>query len=460
MRYYAHSRQDRPEADWYPLAAHLRAVAELAERFAVETRLSVPSSAPNAAGPSAPRSRQYCADSKRCCADSEPKAKLLGTSRLCPAAASKHPVAAAAIAGHHGGLPNWIDLSSLINAPGGRDVCELVWHSAEVDCRDLTGLAGIPRLSPPRDGLDADFQIRLLFSCLVDADWQDTGEFHDRAAGRCVEPPPPGLEPEIRLQHVLKYIAQRAKGCRNLRVGQIREEILAAALAAAEMGPGLFSMTVPTGGGKTLSALAFAFEHARRNNLRRVIYVAPYLSILEQNVREIQRALGVDATSPAVFEHHSLSEPPVREEDIDAAQTSARLLRAENWDAPVVATTNVQFFESLFANQPGRSRKLHNIARSVVILDECQTLPPHLIAPTCGMLNQWAQSAGSSLVLCTATQPAWLQRPDLPTGLVAVREICACGVGTVPSSSPCEGRLAGADGPRVGLDDYRRPHAD
>ncbi|HEX4144414.1 MAG TPA: DEAD/DEAH box helicase [Pirellulales bacterium] len=182
-------------------------------------------------------------------------------------------------------------------------------------------------------------------------------------------------------------------------------------------------MTVPTGGGKTLSALAFAFEHARRNNLRRVIYVAPYLSILEQNVREIRRALDVDATSAVVFEHHSLSEPLVHDDDIDAAQTSARLMRAENWDAPVVVTTNVQFFESLFANQPGRCRKLHNIARSVVVLDECQILPPHLIAPTCGMLNQWAQSAGSSLVLCTATQPAWLQRPNLPTGLVAVREI-------------------------------------
>jgi CRISPR-associated endonuclease/helicase Cas3 len=182
-------------------------------------------------------------------------------------------------------------------------------------------------------------------------------------------------------------------------------------------------MTVPTGGGKTLSALAFAFEHARRNNLRRVIYVAPYLSILEQNVREIRRALGVDATSPLVFEHHSLSEPLVHADDFDAAQTSARLRRAENWDAPVVATTNVQFFESLFANQPGQCRKLHNTTRSVVILDECQTLPPQLIAPTCAMLNQWAQTAGTSIVLCTATQPAWLQRPDLPTGLVEVREI-------------------------------------
>src|SRR5439155_24478082 len=156
-----------------------------------------------------------------------------------------------------------------------------------------------------------------------------------------------------------------------------------AALTAAEQAPGLFAMTVPTGGGKTLSGLAFALAHARRHGLRRIIYVAPYLSIIEQNAREIRRALGVEDELDFVFEHHSLAEPAGGPED--EAQSDEAGRRAENWSAPVIITTSVQFFESLFSNRPGQCRKLHNIARSVVILDECQTLPPDLIAPTCSM---------------------------------------------------------------------------
>ncbi|MGH7136275.1 MAG: CRISPR-associated helicase/endonuclease Cas3, partial [Pirellulales bacterium] len=181
-------------------------------------------------------------------------------------------------------------------------------------------------------------------------------------------------------------------------------------------------MAVPTGGGKTLSALAFALAHAARYGLRRVIYVAPYLSILEQNAREIRRALEVSTDSELVFEHHSLADPLDKPEE-NQAEASDAAQRAETWNAPVVITTNVQFFESLFANQPGRCRKLHNIARSVVVLDECQTLPPGLVRPTCSMLGEFAQRAGSSLVLCTATQPAWNRRSSFAEGLADVRDI-------------------------------------
>src|SRR5205085_4292025 len=120
-------------------------------------------------------------------------------------------------------------------------------------------------------------------------------------------------------------------------------------------------------------------------------------------------ALAVGPTALDVFEHYSLAEPP-GDEDTDETRREAAARRAENWDAPVIVTTNVQFFESLFSNKPGRCRKLHNIARSVIILDECQTLPPGLAAPTCGMLKQLATPTaggglGCSVVLCTATQP-------------------------------------------------------
>ena len=162
--------------------------------------------------------------------------------------------------------------------------------------------------------------------------------------------------------------------------------------------------------------------HARHHRLRRVIYVAPYLSIIEQNAREIRRALQVDPESQIVFEHHSLAEPPGGP-DADEMQTQRAARQAESWDAPVVLTTSVQFFESLFSNSPGQCRKLHNVARSVVILDECQTLPPGLVVPTCSMLSTFAEMAACSFVLCTATQPAWLRRSDLPEGLSGVREI-------------------------------------
>jgi CRISPR-associated endonuclease/helicase Cas3 len=384
MPFYAHSIKGRPTDDWQPLASHLQAVARLAEQFAAEANSELPGFGRRARlagllhdlGKYRPEFQEMLLERR-----SKSEATRHKQAGAAAASALGSPEAVAAIAGHHGGLPDWSDLGELIIAPGGQNVYESVWDLAVRDCPDLNQLAGAPASPRTRDGLELDFRVRLLFSCLVDADWQDTGEFHDRAAGRGVEPSPPGLEPEVRIENVLAYIGERARTCPDPSVRQIRAEILQAVLKAAATSPGLFSMTVPTGGGKTLSALAFSLEHARRSNLRRVIYVAPYLSILEQNVREIRRALRVEATSPVVFEHHSLSEPRVHAEDFDAAQTSARLRRAENWDAPVVATTNVQFFESLFANQPGQCRKLHNIARSVVILDECQTLPPQFIAP-------------------------------------------------------------------------------
>ena len=254
----------------------------------------------------------------------------------------------------------------------------------------------MPTPAPVSDALAFDIRARLLFSCLVDADWTDTGEHERRVKGLPPLPEPPRLSRELAdtlLKRVLAYIDSRAVACREAEeksgdagrntsperhVPTIRDQILKAARENSVESPGLFSMTVPTGGGKTLASLAFALEHAQRFGLRRVIYVAPYLSILEQNAREIRRALQAELDSPEadlVFEHHSLAEPPGGD-DVNEAESEARTRQAQAWDAPFVVTTNVQFFESLFSNQPSQCRKLHNIARSVVILDECQTLPP------------------------------------------------------------------------------------
>jgi CRISPR-associated endonuclease/helicase Cas3 len=340
------------------------------------------------------------------------------------------------IAGHHGGLPDPEELKSLIIGPGGRDIAREIRDVAAGECPKLA--EALPKWAGDQDPLKFDLWVRLLFSCLVDADWQDTGN-HERRAN--AQPPlaqPPELTGDLaeRLSaRVRGYIEHRAAQCREANAGvvvpaersvpAIRAQILEAALAAAAQPPGLFSLTVPTGGAKTLTALAFALDHARRHGLRRVIYVAPYLSILEQNAREIRRALQAEMDSPdaeLVFEHHSLAEPPAGP-DREETQSEAAARQAQNWSAPFVITTNVQFFESLFSNQPGACRKLHNIARSVVILDECQTLPPGVVEPTCSMLKAMAEWAGTTIVLCTATQPAWSKRPDWPTGLENVREI-------------------------------------
>jgi CRISPR-associated endonuclease/helicase Cas3 len=195
--------------------------------------------------------------------------------------------------------------------------------------------------------------------------------------------------------------------------------VLRACRQRATESPGLFSLTVPTGGGKTLSALAFALAHAAYHQLQRVIVVIPYTSIIEQNAKVYRDALGKEA----VIEHHSALDP----ED-PARETPKSRIACESWDAPIVVTTSVQLFESLFANRSSACRKLHNLARAVIVLDEVQTLPPGLLAPILDALRDLADVYGSTVVLSTATQPALKKRDALSLGLEDVREI-AVGLG-------------------------------
>jgi CRISPR-associated endonuclease/helicase Cas3 len=420
--FYAHSGRKADFSDWQELRVHLRQVAQAAralagdacpcyESLARATELAGwlhdlgkyrPGFQQMIRGLSVPREQTYH--------------KQAGA--VVAADARNLPVAFAVL-GHHGGIPNAAESKDLIAGPSGRPIASAIWGQATRDCPQLGGLA----LDPPplKDRLAADLITRLIFSCLVDADWTDTGTHERRVKGLPPEPLPPPLDPASRLERVLAHIRRRAATCREAQVARVRDDILNACLTAAGQPPGLFSLTVPTGGGKTLSGLALALKHAAAHGLRRLIYVAPYLSILDQNARVIRQALGVAPDAPDVFEHHTLADPPGDETQQETAREAAAR-RAENWDAPVVLTTNVQFFESLFANKPGRCRKLHNIARSVILLDECQTLPPELVAPTCSMLGDLAPTFGSTVILCTATQPAF-DHADMPERLQNVREI-------------------------------------
>lgn len=432
MHYFAHSLPHLPESAWESLAEHLRVVSALAEQLAVRACGAESAVAASAGIAGLLHDLGKYRDEFQRYIRALPSLgdKSHSQAGAAHAHGAKDYPAAFAVAGHHAGLHDAADLVQIVRNPNGKAVADAVWARATADCPELaTRFGAYPQQT---DALALDSFTRLVFSCLVDADWTATGEFYRRSLGRPADPLPPPLDPGARLSRALAFIDARAQQVGDTPVARVRADILAACRTAARQAPGAFTLTVPTGGGKTLSGLVFALEHAAKYDLRRVIYVAPYLSIIEQNAAVIRSALGLAPDAPDLFEHHSLADPPGPPGDDREDVREAAARRAENWDAPLVVTTNVQFFESLFANRPGRCRKLHNVARSVVLLDECQALPPGLVAPTCGMLKQLAAPVadgglGCTVVLCTATQPAF-DHPKLGADRLSATEIVPAGL--------------------------------
>jgi CRISPR-associated endonuclease/helicase Cas3 len=436
MPYYAHSGNDQSPArkDWQLLRDHLLAVATGAELRASPIRLLGRSLGPAAYATGLFHDLGKYRFGFRKLIEGIPVPDKSSTYHKHAGAAkawdNKQYGAAFAIAGHHGGLPSLGDLKHAANnSPAGRAAIGEFWAEAIADLSALDDLVWTP--TQVKDPLLFDLETRILFSCLVDADWSDTAEHDRRVKGWPEEPAPPTLTKDLAerwLGGVLETIREKAGLYMTAEVRQAREAVLNAALVAADSPTGFFTLEVPTGGGKTLSGLAFALKHAARHGLRRVIYVAPYLSILDQNAGVIRDAIRVGEEGQEVFEHHSLKEPFADTEEGDEQREGPRAAaarRAENWDAPVIITTNVQFLESLFSREPGRCRKVHNIAHSVVILDECQAIPNGLLAPTCSMLDQLVEHLGCSIVLATATQPTF-DHPALrerSSGLRNVRPI-------------------------------------
>jgi CRISPR-associated endonuclease/helicase Cas3 len=260
-----------------------------------------------------------------------------------------------------------------------------------------------------------DFWLRMLHSALVDADCLDT-ERHfnpDRFAARTVNAPIEDLWAQFQENQQALM-----DGAESTKVNRRRRDVYEAAVDSAGTEPGFFKMSVPTGGGKTRSAMGFGLRHALLHDKERVIVALPYTSIIEQNADVYREIFGADV----VLEHHSAVRTGAEPGD-EAPPERWRRLAAQNWDAPVVVTTTVQLLESLFTNHNGRLRKLHRLANSVVVLDEVQTLPPRLLETTLDGLRELEVHYGTSVLLCTATQPALTERPGFPEGLDDVTEI-------------------------------------
>ena len=309
------------------------------------------------------------------------------------------PLAAFAAAGHHGGLPDGGTQGDSPDAGTFWGRMKRAERGMLPDCSPWTEEIALPSPAPPPCGaepLSLMFFTRMLFSCLTDADFLDTEAFMDGSPRP--EHPAPLDDLWERLQrHISGWFPPQ---------GELNSRRCAVLEQCIRMGktqpPGLFTLTVPTGGGKTVASLAFALApaRARARGLRRIIYVIPYTSIIEQTAQEFRTILGAEN----VLEHHSNA---AYEIDAEATPKTVRLAQAaENWDMPVVVTTAVQFFESLYANRPSQCRKLHNLAGSVILFDEAQLLPLPCLRPCVHAIAQLVQHYGASAVLCTATQPA------------------------------------------------------
>ena len=375
-----------------------------------------------------------------------------------------------AINGHHAGLHNRSDLqqvSAKWMAParacegslrGDADWVRQTWPITEFGKTLPAWLEEISfATASERDAKmrAVDFYTRMLFSALVDADRLDTEE-SNRAEGsranvrkrKAWRFGPKCLAANGAAESLMKMldtaISERVAMARSKSASQsvldVRAEVLAACEERASSDRGVFTLAVPTGGGKTLASVAFALHHIAHHNkdlaeddprrLRRIIVVIPYLNIIQQTTHELMSVFGHTEADPIILEHHSQASDPVIKKNDDAdgwdRERPLRQLAAENWDAPIIVTTSVQFFDSLFSRRPADARKLHNICQSVLIFDEVQTLPPLLLQPILDALKELTSKErryGSSLVLCTATQPALGKSEDFEFGFERVTPI-------------------------------------
>ncbi|WNC53999.1 CRISPR-associated helicase Cas3' [Thermosynechococcus sp. TG215] len=420
--YYAHTPNQ--DGQWHSLSAHLSKVAGRASKLA--GKLGTPQLGNYGGlwhdlGKYNPDFQAYL---QACTQNQAVKEKVPHAKYGALLAFQKCQPLAPMIYGHHSGLPNMADLQNRL-AEVDRVTYEHIKGLAKADGidldpsadfqKELTSIAS-PELDIATRKLNTELFLRLLFSCLVDADYLDTeSHFDPTAAAQRGQYPC--------LQQLWSAFAanqtQLMANSLNTPVNTVRKDVYHHCLTAAKEPQGVFRLAVPTGGGKTRSSLAFALQHALTHGLDRVIVAVPYTSIIEQTVAVYREILGEDT----VLEHHSAVQTDFQNEDDARSLQACARLAAQNWDAPLIVTTTVQLFESLFANRPSRCRKLHNIVNSVIILDEVQTLPLKLLAPILSVLKTLVARYRVTVVLCTATQPALAGTTPYLEGFDNVRDI-------------------------------------
>lgn len=313
------------------------------------------------------------------------------------------------VAGHHGGLPDGgspVDteddatIQGRIKRAAADSIPDYSSFASEIGLPDVGGFSFRGKGEP--DGFALSFLTRMIFSCLVDADFLCTERFMEGTGRQSLSMNSLDMLLERLESHIESFFPPANE------LNRVRCVLLDACARVAVESPGVFSLTVPTGGGKTFASLRFALRHALANGhaMRRVIYALPYTSIIEQNAAVFREVLGEEN----VLEHHANFDFDFDEEQTQGTERKlgeALRLATENWDAPVVVTTNVQLFESLFSNKTSRCRKLHNIANSVIVLDEAQMIPTKQLEPCIRALVELVHHYGCTVVLCTATQPSF-----------------------------------------------------
>jgi CRISPR-associated helicase Cas3/CRISPR-associated endonuclease Cas3-HD len=318
------------------------------------------------------------------------------------------------IAGHHGGLPDGgsrSDTAVEVTLNGRlkriNQIPDYSFFDKEIAINDYL-VSTPPNIMPlNKGGFSLSFYIRMIYSCLVDADFLDTEKFmNSNHINRGFD-----YNYEIYNEKLKAYTCSFKE--KEREINKKRAEILNDCINKSKQEKGLFSLTVPTGGGKTISSLAFAMGHVLEHKMDRIIYVIPYTSIIEQTGKIFKDILGDEN----VLEHHSNFDFSSDENEIFYKLK----LSSENWDIPFIITTNVQFFESLFASKSSRCRKLHNIANSVIIFDEAQMIPTQHLTPCLRAISELVTSYRSTCVLCSATQPSLRDR--FPKG-IQMKEIC------------------------------------
>ena len=402
MNVYAHSKPGSDQSEWQTLEAHAAAVASIAGSFASVFGAAEWGKAAGLLHDLGKGRKSF----------QEMLAGLRGKDKDTQHA--RHGAAAAfgneslplafAIAGHHAGLHDCDALQTLVEG------VEALPLPARFMFPSGDSIAGV---DPGNNTLPLEFFTRLLFSCLIDADRMDSA-FWEVLGPRTIDLAKPELplHADLLLGRIIAERDRKRAAIPSSPLSLIRNRIFDACVYAGDHARGFFALTVPTGGGKTLAGMAFSLAHAKRHKLRRVIVVIPYLSIIEQNAAEYRRVLDTEKAG-IVLECHSSVKP--RGKATDEELTRIELI-VENWDAPVIVTTSVQFIESLLAASPSRARKLHNIADSVVLFDEVQTLPTGLLTPVLSVFRELATNYGVSFVFSSATQPAFRKSPSLPEG--------------------------------------------